>query len=46
MIDTNQIINGCKVWLEHDDSDKAKSEAGNYKAYLASIDMKAKEDKV
>ena len=38
MVDTHQTINGCRVWFEHSDKDKAKIEAINYKSYLAELD--------
>lgn len=45
MIDTHQTINGCRVWFEHPDKNKAKIEAGNYKFYLAQMDIKQKKVK-
>lgn len=42
MVDTRQTINGCRVWFEHSDGNKAKIEAMNYKSYLATIDTKRK----
>lgn len=44
MVDTHQTINGCKVWFEHPDADKARREAGNYKVYLAGKDVKQDND--
>lgn len=45
MVDTHQTINGCRVWFEHFDENKAKREAINYKAYLAEMDIKQKKAK-
>lgn len=45
MADTHQTINGCRVWFEHSDKNKAKIEAMNYKSYLAEMDTKQEKKK-
>ena len=35
MVDVHMTINGCRVYLQHEDADQARRTAGNLKVMLA-----------